>query len=404
MNSERLHALDSVRAFAMLGGVVLHATLSFLPGFGTLGFPIPDRTSSVTLAVVYYVIHMSRMTTFFFVTGFFGHLLLHRLGRAGFIWNRSVRILIPFVVGWFAIYPASTAAFVWATSSAGVSLGTLPWPALSLRNFPLMHLWFLYILILGYGFTLLARAALVRIDSSGAMRARGDAWLGALVRGPFFLIAMAAPTTLALVFYAAGWRRWLGVPTPDKSLIPQIAAVVSFGSAFTLGWFLNRQTELLTVWEKRWPLHLLIGLVTTGVCLSLVGLEPRIEPAVPRLELFVYAASYTIGAWAWTTAVIGVALRFFNQRSAVRRYLADASYWIYLVHQPLLFFLQAAVMDLPWHWSIKFFVILTIALAVLFASYHLLVRDTVLGAILNGRRQGRDATPPAVVGVRPSIV
>ena len=285
-----------------------------------------------------------------------------------------------------------------------MSLGTLPWPALGLREFPLMHLWFLYILILSYGFTLLTRAALVRIDSSGARRARVDAWLAALVRGPFFLIVIAAPTTLALVFYAAGWRRWLGVPTPDKSFIPQVSAVVSFGGAFALGWFLHRQPELLAIWEKRWPLHLLIGLVMTGVSLSLVGLAPEIEPAVPGLELFVYAASYTIGAWAWTVAVIGIALRFFNKRSPVRRYLADASYWIYLVHQPLLFFLQAAVMDLPWHWSIKFFAILTIALAVLFATYHLLVRDTVLGAILNGRRQGRDVTPKAVVEVRPSIV
>ena len=388
----------------MLGGVVVHATLSFLPGFGALGFPISDRSSSVTLGVVYYVIHMFRMTTFFFVSGFFGHLLLHRLGGAGFMWNRSVRILIPFVVGWFAIYPASTAAFVWASSSAGVSLATLPWPALSLRDFPLMHLWFLYILILSYGFTLLARAALVRIDSSGAMRSRVDAWIGALVRGPFFLIAMAAPTTIALVFYAAGWRRWFGVPSPDKSLIPQVSAIVSFGGAFALGWFLHRQTALLGVWEKRWRLHLLIGLAMTGVSLSLVGLAPEIGPAAPGLELVVYAASYTIGVWAWTAAVIGIGLRFFNQHSAVRRYLADASYWIYLAHWPLLFFLQAAVMDLPWHWSIKFSMILTIALAVLFTTYHLLVRDTVVGAILNGRRQGRGASPPAAVEARPSIV
>ena len=29
---ERLHALDAVRGFALLLGIVLHATLSFMPG------------------------------------------------------------------------------------------------------------------------------------------------------------------------------------------------------------------------------------------------------------------------------------------------------------------------------------------------------------------------------------
>ena len=63
----------------MLAGVVLHATLSLLPGFDAFGFPIPDRTSSLALAVVYYVIHMFRMTTFFVVAGFFGHVLQRRV-------------------------------------------------------------------------------------------------------------------------------------------------------------------------------------------------------------------------------------------------------------------------------------------------------------------------------------
>jgi hypothetical protein len=32
----RLHALDAVRALALLAGVLLHGTMSFLPGFAPL--------------------------------------------------------------------------------------------------------------------------------------------------------------------------------------------------------------------------------------------------------------------------------------------------------------------------------------------------------------------------------
>ena len=69
--------------------------------------------------------------------------------------------------------------------------------------------------------------------------------------------------------------------------------------------------------------------------------------------------------------------------------MADASYWVYLLHLPLVFFLQVAVQDVPWHWSLKFPLILSLTLVPLFVSYHFLVRPTVIGGWLNGRRYPR---------------
>lgn len=53
--TDRLHALDAVRAFALLLGVVLHASAAFLQDF-----PIPmwKDQPSTTAAVIYYTIHM----------------------------------------------------------------------------------------------------------------------------------------------------------------------------------------------------------------------------------------------------------------------------------------------------------------------------------------------------------
>jgi len=73
----------------------------------------------------------------------------------------------------------------------------------------------------------------------------------------------------------------------------------------------------------------------------------------------------------------------------VRRYLADSSYWLYLAHLPLVFFLAGAFAKVPWHWAIKFPLILAITMTVLLVSYHYLVRPTWLGEILNGRRYPR---------------
>jgi hypothetical protein len=69
---------------------------------------------------------------------------------------------------------------------------------------------------------------------------------------------------------------------------------------------------------------------------------------------------------------------------------------------PVVAALQVLVGDLPWHWTVKFPLILAVSFTLLFASYHLLVRSTVIGAVLNGRRYPRKrASDPTLQGPDP---
>ena len=70
-------------------------------------------------------------------------------------------------------------------------------------------------------------------------------------------------------------------------------------------------------------------------------------------------------------------------------YLADASYWIYLIHLPVVMAIQVVMSRLHWPWLVEFALTLSIAMALLLASYDLLVRNTFIGARLNGRRKPR---------------
>jgi hypothetical protein len=100
----------------------------------------------------------------------------------------------------------------------------------------------------------------------------------------------------------------------------------------------------------------------------------------------IYTACYTASIWYWTFGLVGAAMRFCSTPGELRRYLADSSYWLYLCHLPIVFGLQAALMKVPLHWSIKFPLIVVITLTVLLVTYHYLVRSTFIGALLNGRK------------------
>jgi glucan biosynthesis protein C len=90
----RLHALDAVRAFALLAGIALHATMSFFTFI-----PAADTERSTTLAVVFYAIHIFRMSAFYMIAGFFAHMVFHRRGWRAFVKDRTKRILVPFLAG-----------------------------------------------------------------------------------------------------------------------------------------------------------------------------------------------------------------------------------------------------------------------------------------------------------------
>jgi peptidoglycan/LPS O-acetylase OafA/YrhL len=390
---DRLHALDAVRAGVLILGVFFHAAMSFLPG-QTIWI-VMDESRSTTLGVAWFTLHMFRMTTFYLIAGFFAHLLFHRRGLAGFVRNRLVRIALPLAAGWPILFPLIAGAAIWgaAVMNGGVLPKTPP-PALLKRPFafPLTHLWFLYVLLIFYAATLLLRAPVALADRSGGLRRAVDATVRAMMATPLAPLLLALPA-FATMASTPVWSVWLAIPTPDNSLIPNAIAFVAFGVAFGFGWLLHRQVDLLPYLARRWPDYLAFALAGTAGCLALAGVAPHFQPIEAGPFKLVAAACYAIAEWSWSFAFIGAALAFCAKESPARRYVADASYWIYLVHLPIVMALQVAFAKLPLHWAVKYLLILAIAFAAMLATYQHLVRYGFIGAVLNGRKQ-RPAVAP----------
>jgi peptidoglycan/LPS O-acetylase OafA/YrhL len=341
--------------------------------------------------LLFFVIHVFRMTTFFLIAGFFAHMSFHRRGAREFIKDRLQRIAVPFLVGWPILFAAMVLVSVWASSfrDGGVPPAAQNWPPV-LPRFPLTHLWFLYVLLECYAAMLLLRGATGWLDRTGRFRAGVDRLVGVVMRSPLAPAILAVPIATVMILDPK-WAFWLGVRTPDQSLVTNLQAVADFGTAFGFGWLLHRQIGLIGILERRWLLNLVIAIALIAASLALAGLPPK--PPSDQLTRVAGSVCYALAIWTTTFAVIGLALRFLSGFSAARRYLADASYWLYLIHLPIVMALQVALSPLDWPWPVKFVTILLVALPPMFASYQLLVRYSVIGAVLNGRRTRKP--PPA---------
>lgn len=393
LGNPRLDSLDATRAFALLLGVVFHASMSFLPAF--VGWAVQDVSTSPLVGMFITVSHSFRMETFFLLAGFLSQVSFQRKGARAFVRSRVLRIVVPFAVGWFILRPLIVSGWIMGSASlhgdynfwAGIrggfqSLGTLPQGIFSGT-----HLWFIYYLAMITGLTLGLRELLQSTGSwHVAMMRRIDALVAWLANSPFSLLFLAVPTAVAL-----GFMRYWGMDTPDQSLQPHFPVLAIYGGGFVLGWLLGRQRELIAPFTRltlpRWVLAAL-----AIASLQYLG-QFQFDLGHPyyRVAHAAYVLGYALTMWTLVLLTIGIFRRFCAQSRPWIRYLADSSYWLYLVHLPIVVWLQVAVAEVPLHWSLKLAFISTFTIALALLSYDCFVRSTWIGALLNGGRRDRVA-------------
>lgn len=374
----RLHYMDNLRALAMLAGVVFHAALAYSPLLHPL-FPTADRQNAFVVDVLAWFLHLFRMPLFFVVAGFFAALLVKRRGLSGMFRNRLLRVALPFLLLWPCVNYALTAS----TLSAAEHVQH-PSPLLALirgmmegDGLPQMppgtsHLWFLYYLMFFYVLIWLVRAL-----ELPALTTR----LAALSTG-WQLVALPLLLVPALASVSAPF------PAPE-SFLPQFWAFGFYGPFFAAGYLLNRDISVIDRYRPylAWLLGGCIGLYIAF--LTLIVREPQTSLAMSWLLALLQAY---IGVWA-TCACLIAGRMWLNIRHGLLRYLADASYWTYIVHLPILFVVQYRLMDLELPWVTKFALSLASTMAVCLISYQLIVRPTVLARLLGtGRRTPESAT------------
>lgn len=376
-NPQRLHHMDNLRALAMLAGVLFHAALAHSP-LAQPFFPTADRAQSPLVDAVAWFLHLFRMPVFFVVAGYFAALMAQRRGFGGLFRDRLRRIALPFVLFLPPVLWALSASTLHASATVDHPSPALLWVAQAARmedppQAPpgTAHLWFLYYLMLFYVLAWVAHT----LDF---------ARLGAALRGlhPLgWLLGLPLLLAPALAMVPAPH------PAPESPL-PQLWALLFFGAFFSLGWLLHGHEALLGRLRPWLPWLLLASLALHGLFLHLLATHPprASHPSAPWPLALVQAFA---GVWM-TLACVAGARALLAWRTPLLRYLADASYWIYLVHLPVLFVVQYRLMDLDAGWGWKLAVAVVATLGTCLAGYELLVRRTPLRRLVGTPAAPRD--------------
>ncbi len=461
--SIRHHALDQVRAVAMLLGVVYHSIL-FRMFVGAGGPPGPMAVADGSRWLSDWL-HNFRMPLFFLISGFFGRMMLQKYGMRDYLRKRWRRIAVPLFVGIFSFSPLYIIAreMVGGPGPGGFGAGpppgmTGPPPGMASfgrppirprppgplpsvegpggfqpppggpmpgpfgvtevrlsdrlfggfsHYFDLHHLWFLwYLLVFATVAPGVARvaAALLSRSEVGALDRIGKN----IVRwglAPILFGLMAGPT-LMLSPGPFGWSLGLSPSIfrgfPDF-LLHLDREMMFYFLFFLWGWWLHREREALPALGQTWLPSLLMGLIAfaTSTALSNAYASRPDLPGYAGIRVCGYTL-YGLASALISAGFLGAFLRYLDRTSRAWRYLADTALWVYLIHQPLVVIGLALFQPLHLVWWARTAAVSLLATATALLLYEAVVRPTPLVRLFGPASPGRAAETPRLISTNRS--
>ncbi len=395
MDKTRYHDLDALRSCAMLLGIVIHGLLSFMP------IPLPMVPQDINqnpeiYGYIFNFIHGFRMQLFFLISGFFTAMLWRKQGLRNLLKHRAKRILFPLIIFApitcilmiavmlsYAEFPVSGAA---ADKFSGLASHTLGLLVIGIMAPVTGHLWFLYYLV----WLILGFAVVVKLIEKFQIRSIS----ATTIREPWLWLI---PITLfpQLLNGLGGMGMGVDVIGPDTfgGLIPWPPQLIYYAIFFGFGAICFGREEFDQSMGLRWQACFILSIPALLLAMYWIVLRNaafKMGWNGNQSEIiwyhFLTNLCQVFYVWLMVFGFIGFFREFFSNENKMVRYISDASYWIYIMHMPLIVILQFWVSKWPYPSMVKFLFICILTVGVLLVIYEYAIRYTWVGTMLNGKR------------------
>ncbi|MGY8770770.1 MAG: acyltransferase family protein [Pirellulales bacterium] len=378
-STNRLHGFDAIRASAILLVILLHASVPYLinsmPG---LLWPTNDVPSQSDLIDgLFWWIECFIMAMYFVIAGYFAMQLYRSRGTHGFLVNRCKRLFMPLVAASVTILPITGFIFTLGWVLDG------KYPAIKLRSFRFeesvendffgfSHLWFLqYLVVYCFAFWAISRLLSMRKnnpDKQSMPTNNSWQWVWSLLISlPVCALVLSFDSRVVLGF--------------QQSLLPVVTRLIYYAMFFGSGIWLFQNRGWVSV-VQRYHLVLLAG---SGLVFA--GLLPRVQAQIQSEMLstnWTVAFGVVIFAWLTTLGLFGLFLKRFPQPIAIFRYCSDASFWMYLIHLPIVAGVHILLSRTDLNVGLKLVVAVISTVGLSLFTYQFGVRHTRLGRWLEG--------------------
>lgn len=378
--STRRFDLDWVRigAFGLL--ILYHVGMLYVPW----SFHIKSAHPVAGLEPLMLLLNPWRLALLFLVSGVATRFMVDKLAAGQLMRARSARLLIPLLFGMLVVVPPQ--AYVQILESVGYPAGFLdfylrhyfafgaqfcaPGPCILLPTWN--HLWFvayLWVYTMALGFVLLAFPGLLR-RAGKALEPMFSGWL-LLVMPP---VILAAYRLVLLPHFPS--THALGGDWYNHAL---------YATVFAFGLVVARADAVWSAMVRcRW---LALGLAAALFVAAIVpyAVTRSQGGAVSPTIRMAYGAAYGGYQWFCVVAILGFARIHLNRDGPVRRYLTDAVFPYYIVHQTAIILIAHALRNYDLPASIEALLVIGGTLAACAGAYEIARRIRLLRPLMGLR-------------------
>lgn len=333
----RRYDIDWIRVIAIGLLLIYHVSIGFQPWGMMIGF-ITNSKSWAALWLPMTLLNVMRIPLLFFVSGMGVYFAMRNRNWKQLLADRAWRILLPYVLGIFAIVPVHIYIL---QHYYHMTPTYMPNPG---------HLWFLgnlvcYVIVLSPIFFYLKRNEEGRIVK----------WMQKLWSTPLGLIPVIAIFILEAVIvnpmpYEMYAMTWHGFLLGILAFFFGFCFVIS-GSTF---W------EMINKW--RW-LFLLVAVALFIIRTVLAYLKaPQLMPMM------------VIESQCWIISVFAFGYRYLNRPGKALTYLSQAAYPVYIIHMIFLYLGSLLIFPLDIGVQLQFVMVLFFTFAGCFVTYELVIR------------------------------
>lgn len=382
MNNNRYYAFDSLRVIAIFAVLFFHVALNYVK-FPAPFWPMKDNPISGIFDLVTLFFTSFQMPLFFMISGFFTALLVKKRGIKNMLQNRIIRVLVPLVIGWILFYPFIKAGLFYAKAQPNPEAFqlTMDYVKNGLFSFEsgikIAHFWFLYYLAM-------LLPVVVLLDGIGKSLPAG---LTGNLKTIFEKCAgsMFAPLLFCIPVSFILMTTKMGVTPAPSGVIPNIKVLAAKGLYFYFGYLLFSVNSWQAVFQRHAWFRMILGMAMFVVAIGAQATMITAPPEKVKGLLLIVSLSSPFSVWLIIFGLAGLCMKYLNREIRWIRYVSDASYWTYLIHFPITIWLPAYLYGGSMPSILKFLIVLTATFAFSLITYHLMVRSTIIGWVINGK-------------------
>lgn len=345
------------------------------------GWLISANEQDLGLTVLGSIIQLIRRPIFFFMSGFIAASVLLRKGRDVWMRGRLLQIGVPVVLSSLILVPVENAALAYDSHLSDAHF-MATWKELTFQYSDawIRHRWFLIALLNMIVTYYLLSLGASRLFAKGQVDS-AVAWVTKAVRRMPTLLLFG----LMLIWGPLGalLNNLLHTLLPLFNIVYFMNTTILYLPFFIVGLVLGNNRDAATAFMTLSRLdYILAAVVMVAYC----SLWPWLrQSGTTEIERFLFLVVEMPASLIWLRLIASLCRRFLDYPSRFWRYLAAASYTVYLCHLAYLLFFAALFVRMglnPW---VAAATITFLSTGLCFLTYELVRRSRTLTFIFNGR-------------------